>query len=61
MPFGKHKGEDICDIPIDYLKWLEEQDWMNERFRKDVQFEIERRTGDRSSMGRIVPGKVNLK
>jgi hypothetical protein len=22
MPFGKHKGEDLEDIPSDYLKWL---------------------------------------
>lgn len=22
MPFGKHKGEDIDDIPDDYLQWV---------------------------------------
>lgn len=22
MPFGKHKGQDIEDIPSDYLRWL---------------------------------------
>ena len=22
MPFGKHQGEDIEDIPTQYLKWL---------------------------------------
>lgn len=22
MPFGKHKGEDISDIPRDYLDWV---------------------------------------
>ena len=25
MPFGKHKGEFLSDIPQDYLKWLKEQ------------------------------------
>ncbi len=24
MPWGKHKGEDIEDIPSSYLKWLAE-------------------------------------
>ena len=24
MPFGKHKGEEIEDIPSDYLKWVAE-------------------------------------
>ena len=22
MPFGKHKGDDLSDIPINYLRWL---------------------------------------
>lgn len=22
MPFGKHKGEDIADVPDDYLEWV---------------------------------------
>ena len=22
MPFGKHKGKDIGDVPSDYLLWL---------------------------------------
>lgn len=24
MPWGKHKGEDLEDIPSSYLKWLAE-------------------------------------
>lgn len=24
MPFGKHKGESISDLPSSYLKWLAE-------------------------------------
>lgn len=24
MPFGKHRGEDIADLPTDYLNWMVE-------------------------------------
>ena len=24
MPFGKHKGEPVCELPVDYLSWLYE-------------------------------------
>ena len=51
LKFGKYKDEDICDVPIEYLKWLEEQSWLKEQARKEIQHEIERREGDRSSLG----------
>jgi uncharacterized protein (DUF3820 family) len=58
LPFGKHKGEDIVDVPLDYLQWLEEQDWLQADLRERVQFEIKRRTGDVTSLGRdIKPGR----
>lgn len=61
LPFGKFKGEDLCDVELSYLKWLEEQDWIDSGLRKALNHEIERRTGDRSSVGYVKPGKVNLK
>ena len=27
MPFGKHKGKRLGDIPADYLIWLYDQEW----------------------------------
>lgn len=24
MPFGKYAGEYVCDLPIDYLEWLQD-------------------------------------
>lgn len=24
MPYGKHRGERICDLPTSYLKWMAE-------------------------------------
>lgn len=52
MPFGKYKDEDLTDIPIDYLKWTEENlDFLKEDLRKAINHEIERREGERSSLG----------
>ena len=54
LGFGKHKGEDLTDVPAHYLKWLESQDWPTPELRSALQFEIERREGDRPGMGRVV-------
>jgi len=56
LPFGKYKGLDIADpdIPVAYFEWLEEQDWIKPELRKELQFEISRRRGDRPGAGRVV-------
>ena len=28
MPFGKHKGTPMRDVPVDYLIWLMDQPWI---------------------------------
>lgn len=30
MPFGKYKGTALIDVPANYLKWLSEQDWIED-------------------------------
>lgn len=25
MPFGKHRGKRMADVPLDYLRWLADQ------------------------------------
>lgn len=54
LPFGKHKGEDITDVPTQYLCWLEIQDFIRQDLREAVQFEIRRRRSDVTSLGRDV-------
>ena len=54
MTFGKHMGEDLSDIPIDYLKWVEENVYMSKETRAEINFEIGRREGDVTSLGRKV-------
>jgi uncharacterized protein (DUF3820 family) len=54
MPFGDHRGKELYDIDLGYLKWLEEQAWVRPELREALQFEIQRREGDISSLGRVV-------
>lgn len=62
LPFGKHKGEEVCDVPTHYLKWLEENTNLDILLRREINHEIERREGDRSSIGltkiKITPPKM---
>lgn len=52
LTFGKHKGEDITDVELGYLKWVEENiEWLTDQERKEINIEIECREGDRSSIG----------
>lgn len=30
MPFGKHKGQRLGQIPVSYLHWFLRQDWCDE-------------------------------
>jgi len=30
MPFGKHKGQRIGDVPDSYWRWFLQQDWCDE-------------------------------
>lgn len=32
MPFGKHAGTPLADVPASYLLWFYEQDWAEERY-----------------------------
>ena len=52
--FGKYNGENLRDIPVDYLIWLEEQK-VGPALRNALNGEIARRRGDRPGIGRSVP------
>jgi len=49
IPFGKYIGKDIRELPSNYLTWLMEQDWFEEKF-EDLYFSAEEeiKTRDRS-------------
>jgi len=55
LQYGRHKGQDILDVPVDYLRWMEGNVELTPQQRKDINFEIGRRTGDRPGEGRTVP------
>ena len=56
LPFGKWKGRDLSDdeVPLSYLVWAEEQDFITPQLRNDLNFEINRRTGQRPGAGKVV-------
>jgi len=46
MPFGRHKGEPLDEIPDSYLRWLLHRADLREPLRSDVQDELRRRFQD---------------
>ena len=52
MPFGKHQGKFLTEIPADYLIWLEENmQNMDPDFRAAVNKAIDIQHGDLTSVG----------
>lgn len=37
LPFGKHKGQPIEDVPTSYLNWLTEQDFFCDGHRQGLE------------------------
>lgn len=55
MPFGRYQGMDLLDIPLDYLVWIEENlKSLKPELREDINFEINRRLGDRPGAGKVI-------
>ena len=55
LTFGKYKGVDVEDVPLDYLIWFEENmRILPQILRDNINFEIARKTGDRPGMGRVI-------
>jgi Putative quorum-sensing-regulated virulence factor len=50
MPFGKYKGELVCEIPDEYVEWLHSLDDLREPLRSAIRqewqlrFEVDDRT-----------------
>ena len=45
MPFGKHKGKSLCEVPADYLLWLGSLPDLRDELREAVKEELDRRYG----------------
>lgn len=49
VPFGKHKGEQVGDLPVSYMRWCLDQEWFEEQYPDLVTaFENEIRFRERS-------------
>jgi hypothetical protein len=54
MPFGRHRGVLLSELPGGYLRWLGEKlDQWHEPFRSELAAELERRNGQ------ALPGVVD--
>jgi exodeoxyribonuclease X len=42
MPFGKHKGQPLSEVPIDYIWWLNDKN-LRDPLRSALNAELERR------------------
>lgn len=36
MPFGKHAGKKLDEVPLMYLDWLLGQDWLRDNLREPI-------------------------
>lgn len=46
MPFGKHKGELLEDLPTDYIRWcLENLERLDEPYRREMENQLTMRSG----------------
>ena len=43
MPFGKHRGIPISQVPTQYLRWLLAQEWAEDHTRFEVMDELSKR------------------
>lgn len=47
MPFGKHKGEKIEDLPTDYIEWcLENVERLSPSIQKEMENQLAGRRGE---------------
>lgn len=53
MPFGKHKGTPITDLPKTYLKWLWNQEWVTGALRDAISEAAEKYTITKHHAGRL--------
>lgn len=40
MPFGKYKGDNLCELPEDYIEWLMGWDGLREPLRSALKREL---------------------
>jgi uncharacterized protein (DUF3820 family) len=55
MPFGKHRGEEVEDLPSDYLTWCLENIKGNEQLIAEMQSQLDAREGRGIDRGRAKP------
>jgi len=52
MPFGKHKGEPVEDLPTDYIEWLLREANLRDDLAEELQNQLDMRGGQGVERGR---------
>ena len=53
MPFGKHKGEPIEDLPVDYLEWaLGNIETLSPSLQAEMEAQLKLKRGEGMSRGK---------
>lgn len=60
LPFGKHSGKDIRNVPKEYLEWIMSQPEMLPDMRWDIQQLLDKYNGCRSAVPVAEPTKDSL-
>ncbi len=58
MPFGRHKGQMLCQVPDSYLSWLATRTIKSKALQTEILIELEYREGQRRSHGDRSPGRA---
>lgn len=58
LRFGKHKGKDLTEVPLEYLDWLLTQDWLYPNVRLAVQREVDDRVWAKRQQRTTAPSGV---
>lgn len=60
-PFGKYRGEDICDLPTDYMEWALENMDLDLALERELNNQLKMRRGEGVAREVHRPSAISIK